>query len=911
MQGLFENQRKFTVKPKYWFISVIIKISLFIIIEVAIISLGVWLEWLSVEMSTISPNMEAFYFTFPVIVIFYYVAQYVSGKTSGTHTLSTMLIRDNSILVSDNKRRKFRALAILQIQNIPETIKVKEERPHKKTIEKLMIPGPMQYLHTHLTYLGKFLPNLIFEFRVEENDVKLRILITLTGKNGNNLLREIKIIKNLIKTVFTQTYPGLKFETLLKKQLRNAFWDVFGDFSDSKRHSVKFGKDMAVVNHNTKEIYSSILKIANLPTFQVRNGESQIDQFMRQCLGSRFDLSFIVSSEPIEIANFKTNAMANNKNASYHNQEINIREELRTIRQSEITGVWNVSGYVIVRSPSEEQLKGDIEKIKTIFNNIYETQFSISTKRQLKGEISRISFRLPLDNHFSASSENLAILLHLPEKPVPSLDRTDVPEFSIPSETTVANGIRMGKVLLGNQELYPIHLNLNDLRLNLHVIGEKGTGKSRLVMNILKGLSEMNDEIKWTCFDWDGEYTCLDNMLRDGIVEYAPGSDLAPAAINLFDPRNSRPSEHARKLFFMLSDIFPDIFGTEMEDIMTEIFKRTVKNVKSRSIRGVINEIRTYVKENPPKIELRDETIKKIEQFFLRLKELGSIFNGEECLDFNKLIRGNAVINLKPLLMEGKENEARLFTNACLKNIIDDLSKGEPSRELNYLIVIENSHLIAQSLFREVPENVLDDVPLMLRIAGVGFIMVSPHPEILPDNSTSIAVFKTKHPYKIARRLSLNEAQEQYIQKMRGREAVVVLPNFPAPFRIFTDYINCKRDITAKNLSRDEIVNATKPTLPSTINSQRDTSQELARNLKDVEIEMRDIRVVKPISFIRLFTILKSGPVDKINLSEKMNIDINELDSYLQVYIDQDLLVKSLNDGKEIYQLSRKWMDEI
>ncbi|MFX1295323.1 MAG: hypothetical protein ACFFD2_10780 [Promethearchaeota archaeon] len=903
MKILSEKQEKLTIKQKYWFIPIIIKISVFIILEISIISLGIWLEHLSIEMSQLPLNMTPLYYILPLIIILYYLSRYTSGNISGTCNLSNLLVRDGVILISDKKRRKFRALAILQIQNIPENIKVKEERIHKKIIEKLIISGAKQYLHTHLTYLGKFLPNLIFELYVEGNEIKLRILVTLVSKNGNELIRKIKLLKNLIETAFIASYPGLKFESLTNKQLKK----IFGDFCVEFGHyNFKFKKNTIILNHKTNDTYLSILKITNLPIFQVHDDTSQIDQLIRHCLGSQFDLSFIVSSEPIEIAEFDSKSV-NSENVQNQDQIINIRENLRKIRQSEVTGVWNLSGYFIVRATNKERLESDIEKIKIIFKNIYESDLIILNTHQLKKEFPRIPFRLPLQKHLSVTSEKLAILYHLPEKPVPSLDRCDIPKFNIPSEIIVSSGIQIGKILLNNQELYPVHLDLKSLKLNLYIVGEKSTGKSRLVMNILRGLSEISEsEIKWICFDWKREYRCLSNIINDKIIEYSPNSVFAPASLNLFDPCNSRTKEHARKLFFMLHDIFPDTFGIENEYVMIKIFERIIKKVKSRSLGSVINEIKTYIRENPTEIELINKNIKKTIKFFLKLKETGNIFDGEDCIDFNQLIHENAVINLKPLLMEGKNDEARLFMNACLKNIIDRLLKCEVSRKLKHMIVIENADQIAQSLFCEVPENPLDDVPLKLRSVGVGFIMISPHPVILKDSTKSVIVFKTKYPYKVARHLYLNELQEKYIQRMERREAIMKLPNFPTPFRIYTNFIDCKNEISVVDMNQAEMMNTSKRSSPVINEFQKDHPQKIINNLKNIVIKKIENKLIKPVSFNQLYKLLKNGPLDKIHLSEKMQINVNEIDSYLRAYINLNIIVKSLNEGKETYHLSNE-----
>lgn len=134
----------------------------------------------------------------PFIFIFY---KRVVGPPA-KFTLENLSIRNHTILIDDGRRKNFKALVILRITNIPKNAPIKEERTRKRALEKLAIPGDLQYLHYHLTSLAKILPHLTFEIRIKKHDIQLRVILSATGDDVNQVLTNSETLAQNTITAF-------------------------------------------------------------------------------------------------------------------------------------------------------------------------------------------------------------------------------------------------------------------------------------------------------------------------------------------------------------------------------------------------------------------------------------------------------------------------------------------------------------------------------------------------------------------------------------------------------------------------------------------------------------------------------------------------------------------------------------
>ncbi|MHA1131700.1 MAG: ATP-binding protein, partial [Candidatus Helarchaeota archaeon] len=723
-------------------------------------------------------NLIPFLIILPFILIFYFR----KIKSSSKFKLTNLKIRNQVLLIDDGRQKKFKGISILQIKNIPRNISIKEVRTRKKNIEKLMIPGDYQYLHYHLTSLAKTIPNLTFEIRVLNNDIKLRIIFTLVESEINDLIRKLEILREVIVTVFHTTFPGLKFNVLEGRQLKDAWGDIFGGWGNFK---LKFTKENKIaIDKVLENTFISIVQFDGHPFFKISNKKSQIDALIRGLIGSHFNLSYVISAIPVEIYNFEKQQEKLERKAGTVGQQVYgtrsrygfrfksgvslkdkleeeyVREELLNIRHAEITGMWNVSGYVIIRSDDIDKCESDTQKVSALISTVFGVECKILESPKLQNLFSCIPMRSPLNKPLNLTSEQLAIFFHLPENPIPSLSRIDIPEFEVPPERKVMDGIVLGKILLYEQEMYPVQLTIEDLRLNTFICGLIGMGKSRLTMNILKQLAEKHQEINWFCLDWKGEYQYLKNEItaRD-IKILIPGSESAPIKLNMFDPQRSNGDEHARKLFAIIREVFKSEFNrqseltSQMESVCKEVLRRVVNNPKERSLSSFIAELRNYARENQKNNRTIIMTVTALINRFDKFRHgiLKTIFDVKKSnINFDLIMEEKVIVNLNHLLTKGGAKEdVRLVMNLILKYIIDKALKRGVTDGLKHIVIIEDAQFLIPSVLREVPEtSLVEDIPLLLRGVGESLITIATRPEVSSDVIANSGVkISFKSPY--------------------------------------------------------------------------------------------------------------------------------------------------------------------
>ena len=912
-------------------------------------------------------NLSPFILVLPFLIIFYLIKLRIPTH----YELSNLSIKNHILVIDDGKKKNFKALAILQIQNIPKNIVVKEERTRKKNIEKLMIPGNLQYLHYHLTSLAKIIPNISFEIRVVKNDIQLRLIITMSGVEINEVINEVEVLKEIVVTAFQTTFPGLKFEILRGNQLKNAWGDIFGGWGSYKFKFVD--KNKVYIDKIVEKTYLSILKFEDNPDFKIINRKSQIDALIRGLIGSQFDLNYIISARPMEIYDFekqkhlikkradKVGAGSWSKRTSGNFEfgmiyplknkieEEEIREDLLKIRHAEITGIWDVSGYIVIRSNHKDKLDVDIQKIISLISTIFGIELNILESNKLQRSFSKISMRSFLHDPITLTSEQLAIFFHLPENPIPSLSRIDIPEFEIPPEKRTSGGISVGKILLYDQEMYPLRLTIEDFRLNTFICGLIGMGKSRLAMNILKQLTEKHQNINWICLDWKGEYGYLINEIKSHeIVVLIPGSDIAPIKLNMFDPQNSNSDEHARKLFAIIREVFKSEFNrqsdlsSQMESVCKEVIRYVVKNPKLRNLDAFIQELKNYARNNMAKNRTIMMTVTALINRFDKFRHgvLKDVLDVKKSnINFDNLMEKKVIIDLNHLLTAGGAKEdVRLLLNLILKYIIDKALGRGITDTLKHIVVIEDSQFLIPSVLREVPEtSLVEDIPLLLRGVGESLITIATRPEISSDIIANSGVKITfKSPYdsqKIARYQNLSESQERYLRIMQKREAIVTLPNFQFPFRIFTDYFEYQKvedqDIFTRNLissriyqpnsqstlEREDIVHFTGvPMDIATNTNQFSINRDIIENKEEctnkfgynliedesnINISKKNQKKQKSIikskiTFSEIKKILKYGPQNKKTLSEKLSIPKSELDMKLEFLFEKGQILSCI-----------------
>ncbi len=831
------------------------------------------------------PNLLPFIIAAPFLFMFYYIFI----RNSSEFSLRNLRINQDVLVIESKKGGKLKGFVMLRIKTIPISLMVREERRRKKAIEKIMIPGNLHYLHYHLTLLAKFLSMFNFELKFSENAPEIRLSLSLVRMDETELIREVRGLIGAVKLIFEVAFPGVKIEQLRGNELRNTWGDVFGNWGD---YSFKLSaKDKIQINGKREEAYLTVLEVKNFPIFQLINNRPQMDALIRDLIGAKIDLSYIIAAEPVEIHNFKEykgllrDRVSNGESIEFQPEDLEsrIKDELINIRHEEKTAFWKVSGYFVVRSSDKLGLDIDITKIKGLMASIFDVEVELLEGRRLRKAFSKIPLRNHLFNPISLSSEQLAILTHFPEEYNPKKSQSDIPAFEIPPETRIAEGIQIGKILLHNREIYPFHLSLEDLKLNVFISGQEKMGKTRCCLNLLNELARTHSEVNWICWDWKGDYLPLLDLIKDQTVyEIRPGSEFAPLRLNFLDPHGSNSEVHARKIYSILRAVFSTDFEEEIEhvigaeSVIKDVLKDIIKTPKKRTLATLINELKYQAK----KLENQDRVSSAIlTKFANRMQNLnkglmGEILNVDKSnMDFKELLNRKVVVNMSALLVNSASQKGvQLLMNLLIKYILDKVLEKDVTDRLSYMMVIEKAELAVPAVFREVPEtSLLEDIPFLLRGAGTSLVAITSQPQVpwnIIHNSGVKIVFRTEFPYKIGERLNLTEGQEKYLQRLPKREAIVTIPILNFPFRILTDYFEVEMPVSSQS---------------------RDTIKNQDRIFEEDQASHFDLRKVQEL--------LEQGPLNKEELIDNLSIGEQDLERCIEPHIHTNQILSTLEPG--------------
>jgi len=822
-----------------------------------------------------------------------------------------------------------KGISILEVTNIPNNIRVRENRIMMKNIEKMFTDSNQQYLHYHLSILFSHLEqaNFSYEISLHHNKIHFRLIISVKNRDLDELLKNLKSKVEIIEEIYKTSFPGLKFAILYGENLRKTWTEIIGGIGKYKIKKVK--DDIIEINQYERKLFLQIIKLIGKPKIKAYSEKTQIDSLIMALLSSNvFDGSFIVNIKPVETYMFENQRKNSNFNLNTNSIK-NIRQNLLKIRHSEMTCLWKVSAYFVVRSYNGEEVQRTSKKIMAILDSVFSgDQYSI--KSELIGN-SKLQYVLPSlltrDNLFDKSiltSESLATYLHLPEEPFPSINRTSIPNFEIPPEDIVDQKLIIGKVLFQDKtDLFPVGLDIMDLRLNMFVTGLIGMGKTTFVMNILKNLTKFYPDINWICLDWKGDYVNLIKSCENTpVLVLRPGSNEAPFQINMFNPYNSNGEEHARKLFSIIVELFKSDFqnkselSIQMERVCRDVIREVVCNPSKRSLKSFFEELKSYERENMSSNQTLKMTINSLINRFDRFRtgNLNKIFNVENTpFDFQILMDKKVIFDFNYLLSNGgTKQDVRFLMNLILKLIFDNALQRGLTQELKHIVVIEDSQLLLPAILREVAEtNLGEDIPLLLRGVGQGMITIATRPEISPDvisnSGIKISFRSTYDSKKIANYQNLNKEQEEYLKIMPKQEAIITIPSFSYPFRIKSININfpsvSNKDIYENNkhffpfvydnISTDNIEQSINNNNLNSVNNNSQKLKPISKNKIDYEL-----------NFEELSNITSNVPQDRLENTASNDFKLPK-NLKLETW-EKSYWKKISNNGKNFYLKLRK-----
>jgi hypothetical protein len=403
---------------------------------------------------------------------------------------------------------------------------------------------------------------------------------------------------------------------------------------------------------------------------------------------------------------------------------------------------------------------------------------------------SRTGCRLLARRHLGQQrmhASRLAAFVNTPVQNIPVITGVQVPDFYVPPKELVDNELQIGWTVYGGHLLNKVGLKKEWLREHVAVLGSTGTGKTSLVKRLMASLS-MKTEVPWWIFDLKGsEYSDLANIGNQEVMILRPGVDPS-FVIDLFDPDADTSERQAHATFVILRELLREMgSSTELSPAMEKLLRDAiVKTAKTsnhgNSVQALIERINELADNDRTGIMTRDALLNRLD--VLIREPLGSILGGGPySMNISSLLSKRVVFDLRHVARTGGMDSARLLYNLVAKRIFDSAMRRGITAELNHVVVLEEANnLVPESYTRQSAADVTtgESMVLLQRATGQAVIVVSTRPNISSNilaNTATKITFRLPYDSSVgARFMSLNEAQECYLRKLKVGRALVVTP---------------------------------------------------------------------------------------------------------------------------------------
>jgi DNA helicase HerA-like ATPase len=329
---------------------------------------------------------------------------------------------------------------------------------------------------------------------------------------------------------------------------------------------------------------------------------------------------------------------------------------------------------------------------------------------------------------FRGSTELLAALARPPQYEVPGVRLALRPDFDVTPEVPgTAEGISLGQVLDGNlMPAGPFRLPLESLNRHVFVCGATGAGKSQTVRSILEAATAHG--IPWLVVEpAKAEYRLMANRLDNPeVVRIRPGeADAIAAGLNPLEPAvdssgNRFPlqthADFVKALFiasFRSEEPFPQVLSAALTRVYEEAGwdlalgePRNGRPAGYPALTDLQRAAECVVGEIGYSQRVTDDVLGfiRVRLASLRQGTTGRFLEGGHQIDFGKLLRKNAVLELEDV---GDDRDKaflmgtvliRLAEHLRLAHRVPDGRAPERAARLSHLTVVEEAHRLLRRL---------------------------------------------------------------------------------------------------------------------------------------------------------------------------------------------------------------------
>jgi hypothetical protein len=259
----------------------------------------------------------------------------------------------------------------------------------------------------------------------------------------------------------------------------------------------------------------------------------------------------------------------------------NVDEDaVKALSQKVAKPLFSVNARLVASADTRDKAEDILLSVAGAFSQFtapLRNSFQIIRPRQTKKLVFSYIFReYDAGAALTLNSEELASVFHLPTA------TTDVPRIAwqkfheaAPPANLPAEGALLGESIFRGEKR-PVRLLDDDRRRHLYTVGQTGTGKSYLMLNL--AVQDMNNGKGLAIIDPHGEL--IDKVLAlvpphriDDVIVFNPGDLSRPLGLNMLDYNQDRPEE---KTFIVneIQSIFNRLFDKETMGPMFEQYMR-------------------------------------------------------------------------------------------------------------------------------------------------------------------------------------------------------------------------------------------------------------------------------------------------------------------------------------------------
>ena len=715
---------------------------------------------------------------------------------------------------------RYLVLQVLEITRLPREIIRREQRPVIFQ-ENFQSTGTRKYEYDDISAFLKKCRQGAHEISIGENGtVKVRRYVFGRSRRLNKAIENAQSALVRMKGGLESFSFEIDCEILSESELSRIILlpEIEGYGSDK---SVLQVKRTFLEDFSYDQRYVSIIFMEGHPEHKAYGELTQHDRFIRHCLNLQVAVTFVTNFKDAKIKKRKLEEIAKeDENGSLNRDSYRnvLIEDQKRQKASDYaaglrSGFTKVSAYVLISAKDEEVCRHAVLDIENSLNTIYSgTHYCVSTSvlhgRKLKRAYKRAGLRLPVGKTIEMSVFRLSPFTHLPEKPILGIESEYIPEFEIPVAVTgLKEGIEIGRVIRGEKILQPLKIEVEDLRRSMTILGLIGSGKTCLTKNLVLELSRKASHVNWIMFDYKSEYTQLlsklPTNLRSNVLVLAPGSEYAPLRINLFDPCDFSPEEHADRVFSLIREVYSTMFqqdidlSVQMERVLKDVLDEYIADptARTKGFKGFLQALDNYATVHKNKFSFLEKTVtalyNRLEKFIRgALKKIFEIDKSNVSLD--DLLKKKVIVDLG--YMQSRrvpKDDIRFLMNFLVRLYGDYAIKRGLQQNLRNLIIVEECQFLVPELYKKqtsIDATPTEDLSILLRAYGVGFVFVGTRP-IFAENSlansyTIISFQLTKDAESLQKYMNLDEMQVNYLKRMRRQECLVFSPTLRYPTRV-------------------------------------------------------------------------------------------------------------------------------